>query len=268
MRLGFEEAQVSVSEHNRLRGLLPDRVELVAVQGLVERLRAVKEPEEIARIREAAKLADAALEELIAEGLIGRTEREVALALAVKMYQHGASRPSFEAIVAAGPHGALPHASPREVEIGRGQLVVIDWGAELDGYCSDCTRTLAAGEPGAQEREIYGLVLEAQLAGLHAVRAGAGGRDVDSAARELIVAAGQGEHFATDSRRRASDPRAAPRLSQRSEAVLEAGATSSRSSRASTCRDGFGVRIEDLVVVTEDGPEIMSSLSKELTSTD
>lgn len=268
LRLGFEEAQVSVSEHNRLRGLLPDRVELVAVQGLVERLRAVKEPEEIARIREAAKLADAALEELIAEGLIGRTEREVALALAVKMYQHGASRPSFEAIVAAGPHGALPHASPREVEIGRGQLVVIDWGAELDGYCSDCTRTLAAGEPGAQEREIYGLVLEAQLAGLHAVRAGAGGREVDSAARELIVAAGQGEHFGHGLGHGVGLAiHEAPRLSQRSEAVLEAG-------NVVTVEPGvylpgrFGVRIEDLVVVTEDGPEIMSSLSKELTSTD
>jgi Xaa-Pro aminopeptidase len=266
--LGFESGTVSVREHERLLEVLPERIELVPVDGLVERLRAVKEPKEIARIRAAAKLADAALEEVLADGLIGRTERDVALALANSMYRLGASRPSFETIVAAGPHGALPHATPRDVEIERGQLVVIDWGAELDGYSSDCTRTFAAGEPGGDAREIYQLVLEAQLAGVGAVQAGAGGRDVDAVAREVIEAAGHGKHFGHGLGHGVGlEIHEGPRLSQRSEAVLEAG-------NVVTVEPGiylpgrFGVRIEDLVVVTDAGCEILTSLPKELTLTD
>jgi Xaa-Pro aminopeptidase len=184
------------------------------------------------------------------------------------MYERGAQRPSFETIVAAGPHGALPHATPRDVEIRAGELVVIDWGAQLDGYCSDCTRTVAAGPPSEPAREIYGLVLEAQLAGLRAVRAGAGGREVDSVAREVIVAAGHGDHFGHGLGHGVGLAiHEAPRLSQRSEAVLEAG-------NVVTVEPGvylpgeFGVRIEDLVTVTGDGAEVLTSLSKELTVTD
>src|SRR5437660_171994 len=106
------------------------------------------------------------------------------------MRRQGARRPSFDTIVAAGPHGALPHAQPRDAEIGRGAMVVIDWGAELDGYCSDCTRTIATGELDQQATEIYALVLSAQLAGLGAVRAGTSCRGVDSVARDVIDAAG------------------------------------------------------------------------------
>lgn len=268
LRLGFEATQVSVREHERLREVLPGRVTLVAVEGLVERLRAVKEPEEVARIREATKLADAALEDVLAEGLAGRTEREVALALTYKMYERGASRPSFEPIVAAGPHGALPHATPREVKIESGDLVVIDWGAELDGYCSDCTRTYAAGEPGTEAREIYQLVLDAQLAGVQAVRAGAAGRDVDSVARAVIGAAGHRDHFGHGLGHGVGLAiHEGPRLSQRSDAVLEAG-------NVVTVEPGvylpgrFGVRIEDLVVVTDEGCEILTTLPKELTVVD
>src|SRR5581483_2392177 len=195
LRLGFEEAHVSVREHARLRELLPDRIELVGVNGLVEGLRAVKDPAEVAAIQAAATLADEAFEQLIAGGLVGRTERELALELEFDMRRRGAQQPSFPPIVAAGPHGALPHASPRNVEIGRGDLVVIDWGAQLDGYCSDCTRTVAAGETTDHGNEIYRLVLDAQLAGLDAVKPGADGRDVDGVARDRIEAAGHGGHF-------------------------------------------------------------------------
>ena len=111
------------------------------------------------------------------------------------MRESGADRPGFELIVAAGPHGALPHATPRDVAVKRGDMVVIDWGAEVDGYRSDCTRTIAAGEPSDEAREVYELVLAAELAGVEAVRAGAGGRDVDAAARAVIEAGGHGEHF-------------------------------------------------------------------------
>jgi Xaa-Pro aminopeptidase len=265
LRLGFESAHVSVREHERLRGLVPDRVELVGVTGLVEELRAVKDPAELAAIRAAAALADDAYEQLIAGGLVGRTERELALELEFDLRRRGAEQPSFSPIVAAGPHGALPHASPREVEVRRGELVVIDWGAQLDGYCSDCTRTVAAGHAGDHGREIYQLVLDAQLAGLEAVKPGAGGREVDSVARDRIEAAGHGEHFGHGLGHGVGlDVHEAPRLAQRSDAVLEPG-------NVVTVEPGvylpgeLGVRIEDLVLVIDDGREIVTRISKELT---
>ena len=264
LRLGFEDAHVSVREHARLRELLPERVELIGVEGLVEGLREVKDAEEVARIGAASELADAAFQALLGEGLIGRTERDLALALEWKMRERGAAGPSFEPIVAAGAHGALPHAQPRERPIAHGELVVIDWGARLDGYCSDCTRTVAAGEPQAQAHEVYDLVLRAQLAGLEAVRAGAGGREVDGAGRAVIEAGGHGEEFGHGLGHGVGlDIHESPRLSQRSDDVLRAG-------NVVTVEPGvylpgrFGVRIEDLVVVGADGPEILTSVSKDL----
>jgi Xaa-Pro aminopeptidase len=265
LRLGFEAGHVSVREHERLRELLPDRVALIPVQGLVEELRAVKDATELGAIRSAAALADEAFERLISGGLIGRTERELALELEFDMRRRGAEQPSFPPIVAAGPHGALPHASPRPVEVSRGDMVVIDWGAQLDGYCSDCTRTVAAGEAGLRAREIYQLVLDAQLAGLEAVKRGAGGREVDGVARQRIEAAGHGEHFGHGLGHGVGlDVHEAPRLAQRSDAVLEAG-------NIVTVEPGvylpgeLGVRIEDLVLVTDDGRQILTGISKELT---
>jgi Xaa-Pro aminopeptidase len=268
LRLGFEAAHVSVREHERLREILPDRIALIAVQGLVEELRAVKDPAELAAISAAAALADEAFERLIAGGLVGRTERDLALELEFDLRRSGAEQPSFSPIVAAGPHGALPHASPRAVEVRRGDLVVIDWGAQLEGYCSDCTRTVAAGAADDHAREIYQLVLDAQLAGLEAVKPGAGGREVDRVARQRIEAAGHGEHFGHGLGHGVGlDVHEAPRLAQRSDAVLEAG-------NVVTVEPGvylpgeLGVRIEDLVLVTHDGREILTGMSKELTVTD
>ena len=201
---------------------------------------------------------------LLESGLARRSEREFAVALDFAMRERGARRPSFDPIVASGPHGALPHATPRDVEIKPGELVVIDWGAELDGYCSDCTRTVAAGEPSAQAREIYELVLSAQLAGLQAVRAGAGGRAVDAAARTVIDAAGHGEHFGHGlGHGVGAEIHEGPRLSARSDDELESG-------NVVTVEPGvylpgeLGVRIEDLVVVTDAGCEILTSLDKRL----
>jgi Xaa-Pro aminopeptidase len=265
LRLGFEEPHLSVREHRRLRELLPERIELVGVDGLVEALRAVKDPDEVAAMRAAAALADAAFEALIADGLIGRTERDLAVALEFDMRRRGAERASFESIVAAGPHGALPHGTPRDVEVRSGDLVVIDWGAQLDGYCSDCTRTVAAGALDGRGPDIYQLVLEAQLASLEAVAVGAAGQAVDAVARRVIEAAGHGEHFGHGLGHGVGlEVHEAPRLGQRSEAVLEAG-------NVVTVEPGvylpgeLGVRIEDLVLVGDDGPEILTGLSKELT---
>jgi Xaa-Pro aminopeptidase len=268
VRLGFEDAHTSVRQHARLRELLGERTELVPVNGLVEGLRAVKEPDELSAIRAATVLADAAFERLIRDGLAGRTEREVAMTLEYDMRERGAERPSFDTIVAAGQHGALPHASPREVEIRRGDLVVIDWGAELDGYCSDCTRTVAAGEPGEEAREVYALVLEAQIAGVKAVSAGASGRDVDAVSRRVIEAAGHGDQFGHGLGHGVGlEVHEGPRLSKRSTDNLRAG-------NVVTVEPGiyipgrFGVRIEDLVVTTDNGCDVLTSVPKRLIVTD
>ncbi len=268
LRLGFEDTHLTVRQHRRLRELLPKRIELVGVSGIVERIRAVKEPAEIERIKAATALADASFQRLIRDPVEGRTERELAIALEHDMRRRGAHRPSFETIVAAGPHGALPHAQPRDVEIRRGDLVVIDWGAELDGYCSDCTRTVAVGEPGDEARSVYELVLEAQLAGLGAVKAGADGRAVDAVARDLIDSGGHGDHYGHGlGHGVGAEVHEAPRLSQRSEDVLQAG-------NVVTVEPGiylpgrFGIRIEDLVVVSEGGCEILTGVTKRLIVTE
>jgi Xaa-Pro aminopeptidase len=264
VRLGFDDANVTVRQHEKLRELLPDRVELISAGGLVERLRAVKDPAEIEKIRIASAAADAALTQLLEDGLAGRSERELATALERAMVGQGASRPSFDSIVAAGPHGALPHATPRDVAVGRDQLVVIDWGAVVDGYCSDCTRTVATGEPGEEARAVYALVLEAQRAGVAAVRAQAGGREVDAVARRVIEAGGHGDEFGHGLGHGVGiEVHEAPRLSTRSSDQLEPG-------NVVTVEPGvylpgrLGVRIEDLVVVTEDGNDVLTSLDKEL----
>jgi Xaa-Pro aminopeptidase len=268
LRLGFEEAHMTMAQYAFVRERLGDRVELAPTAGLVESLRAVKDAAEIAAVRAAAVLADAALARLLAEGLAGRTEREVAIALEHDMVLRGARRPSFDTIVAAGPHGALPHATPRDVEIRRGDVVVIDWGAELDGYSSDCTRTVVVGALEADVSEIYELVLRAQLTGLDAVCANRGGAEVDAAARGVIEAAGYGENFGHGLGHGVGlEVHEAPTLRRTSSDRLEAG-------NVVTVEPGiylpqrFGVRIEDLVTVTEDGSEILTSVPKDLTVTD
>ena len=264
LRLGFDDSNTSMRAHAKLREVLAAEVQLVPAAGLVERLRAVKGPEEVERLADAAALADAAFEHLLAGGLIGRTERELALALEFDMRERGADGPSFTPIVAAGGHGALPHAQPRDVAVARGDLVVFDWGALVGGYCSDCTRTIAAGEPGDEERSAYELVLAAQLAGVEAVRAGAGGREVDAVARAVIADGGMGEHFGHGLGHGVGlQIHEAPRLSQRSQDQLRAG-------NIVTVEPGvylpgrFGIRIEDLVLVTDDGCRILTGLDKQL----
>jgi Xaa-Pro aminopeptidase len=268
LRVGFEESHVTVREYARMRELLPADVELVGLDPLVEALRTVKDPAEVHAIRAAAELADAAFERLIAGGLAGRTERELVLALERAMLEAGASHASFDTIVAAGGHGAMPHAQPRDVAVASGDMVVIDWGARLNGYCSDCTRTVAVGEPSDHVREVYEVVLEAQLAGVQAVRAGEPGRGVDAAAREIIAAAGHGEHFGHGLGHGVGlDIHESPRLSFRSDDQLAAG-------NVVTVEPGiylpgeFGIRIEDLVVVTESGCEVLGTLDKQLLVTD
>jgi len=266
-RIGFDETSLTIARHRRLLELLPDGWQPVPCPNLVARLRLVKDAGELARIRAAAELADEALPSVLESGLVGRTEREVAIELELRMRRLGAEAPSFPSIVAAGAHAALPHAEPRAQEIAREQLVTIDWGALLDGYCSDCTRTYATGEGiGALAREVYELVLDAQLQGLAAVRAGLSGREVDAVARAVIEAGGHGEHFGHGLGHGVGmEVHEAPRLSRTAgEDPLLAGSVV-------TVEPGvylpgeLGVRIEDLVVVGESSQEVLTSLPKELT---
>jgi len=264
LRMAFESAHMTVKDHAKLAGTLRPRIELVPVPGVVEELRAVKDEDELEAVRAAARLADDALVEVLGNGLVGRTEREVALDLEFAIRRRGAEAVSFPPIVAAGEHGALPHAEPREVAIPAGTLCVIDWGAQLDGYASDCTRTFATGDVDPRDAEVYALVLRAQEAALAAVRPGPTGREVDAVARAIIDAAGHAEHFGHGLGHGVGlDVHEGPRLSKQGDAALAAG-------MVVTIEPGvyvpgaIGVRIEDLVIVTDDGGEVVSSLPKDL----
>ncbi len=263
LRLGFEDDHVSVRRHGRFREVIPDRIALEPAGGLVEALRAVKEPGEVERIAAAAALTDEIYGVLRSDGLVGRTEREVALALEDEMRRRGAE-PAFDSIVASAERGALPHAQPGDAPIAAGTLVTLDIGARLDGYCSDCTRTWATGELPDDLAEAYALVLRAQQAALDAVRAGPEGREVDAVAREIISAAGHGEHFGHGLGHGVGlEVHEGPRLARTAEAPLAAG-------HVVTVEPGVylpgrgGVRIEDLVVVAEDGRRVLSGTTKEL----
>lgn len=264
-RLGFDEAALTVKQHVRLGELLPAGWELVGCAGVAAALREVKDSEELGRIRAAAQLADEALRGILEQGLVGRTERDVAIDLELAMRRLGAEGPSFPSIVAAAEHSALPHAEPRAVAIPRDTLVTIDWGAVLDGYCSDCTRMFATGVVTDDALSVYELVRRAQAESQAAVRAGPTGRELDSVARTIIEQGGHGEHFGHGLGHGVGlEIHEGPRLSR------TAGEQALRAGNVVTVEPGvylpgrFGVRIEDLVIVTEDGSRSLSGLPKEL----
>jgi Xaa-Pro aminopeptidase len=264
-RVGFDDAEMSVSRHARLAGLLDGAAELVPAAGVVEALRAHKDEGELAAIRAAAEIADEACRWLITEhGLAGHTEREVARAFGRRAEDLGAEAVSFPAIIAAGANGALPHAEPGETEIPRGALVVVDFGCQVDGYCSDCTRTFATGEIDAEAREVYELVHSAQAAAVGAIAIDAGLSAVDAAAREPIQEAGHGEQFGHGVGHGVGlEVHEAPRMAPDAEGKLEDG-------NVVTVEPGvyvsgkFGVRIEDLVVVRRGAAETLTSIPREL----
>jgi Xaa-Pro aminopeptidase len=230
----------------------------------VEAVRAVKEPQELERIRAAAALADDALSEVLEGPVLGRTERAVQAQLHAAIRARGGEL-SFPAIVASGANGALPHADARDVEIERGTLVTIDWGAILDGYASDCTRTFAAGPVDEEWQELHALVLRAQQAGVEAVRPGPLGREIDAQVRQIIADAGHGEHFGHGLGHGVGmEVHEDPRLSAAAgDEALEAGNVVTVEPGVYLSGRG-GLRIEDLVIVTADGREVVSGLTKEL----
>jgi Xaa-Pro aminopeptidase len=240
------------------------RVAPVASTGLVSALRAVKDEEELAAVRRAARVADRAFEALTAETWVGRSEKELSWRLRELLHAHGADAPSFDAIVAWGPNGARPHATPTDTIVEPRSLVVVDWGAIVDGYCSDCTRTLSTGGLPDKLREIYDVCLDAQQRACNGIRAGMTGVEADWLAREPITAAKWGPEFGHGLGHGVGlEVHEAPRLSPESTDVLAAG-------NVVTIEPGIyvegvaGVRIEDLAVVRDDGVDLFTSFPKAL----
>jgi len=260
-RVGFEASHVTYAGWETLRA---GGAELVPTYDLVEGLRAVKSPDELAAIRRAAAIADEALEELLGEPWLGRTDRDLALRLEQLMLVRGGDGASFESIVGAGAVGANPHGRPKGVVLEPGTLVVVDWGCVVDGYCSDCTRTFSTGELPDELERIYEVCLEAQQRAVDGIKAGVSGVDADRLARQPIEDAGYGAQFGHGLGHGVGLlVHEAPRLSTESSDVLEPG-------HVVTIEPGIylegtaGVRIEDLAVVTEDGLDVYTSLPKGL----
>jgi Xaa-Pro aminopeptidase len=260
---GFEAAHLTVVALDKLRERADGR-EYVPTAQLVERLRVVKDPDELERIREAARLADEGLGHILERVEEGTTERELALELEFHMRRAGADDVSFDPIVAAAERSALPHARPTDRPVEKGRFLLFDLGCVHEGYCSDMTRTVVVGECDTRHREIYELVARAQQAGLDAVAPGRSAAEVDGAARQVIVEAGLGDAFGHGLGHGVGvEIHEAPTLRATSRDVLEVG-------QVVTIEPGVylpgwgGVRIEDLVVVGMRGAEILSHSTKEL----
>jgi Xaa-Pro aminopeptidase len=194
-RLGVERHDLTLLRNDAVAAAAGDEVTLGDLGEAVESLRAVKDAAEVAAVAAACAIADAALLAVLEAGLAGRTEAQVARDLEARMLLGGAEAVAFETIVAAGPFGSVPHHSPGPRVIERGDLVTIDFGARVDGYHSDCTRTVVVGEPADWQREVYGVVQAAQQAGVDALAVGVSTADVDRAARSVVERAGYGEFF-------------------------------------------------------------------------
>lgn len=262
-RLALEDHDVTWAQQREFAGAF-SHCELVPAGTPVEDLRRVKDAGEVDRIRAACAIADAAFQELAPKLGSGITERQFALMLEFAMRERGATAMSFDPIIASGPNGAMPHARPSDRVVERGELVVCDFGCIVDGYCSDMTRTVAAGDPGPDARRLYDVVLESQAAGKDAVAIGADCAAVDRASRDVIVDAGLGDTFIHGTGHGVGlDIHEAPRVA---------------SSASDTLRDGDvvtvepgvylpgvgGVRIEDTVVVTADGALPLTLTPKDL----
>jgi Xaa-Pro aminopeptidase len=261
--LAFEQDHLTYGEVGKLRKAMGDK-KTIPVSQMVEPLRVVKDAEEQDMIRKAAAMADRAFEQILEELRPGRTEREIALSLEIMMREMGADGSAFDMIVASGPRSALPHGVASDRVMEKGDLVTLDFGASYRGYCSDITRTVVLGSPNEKQREIYEVVRKAQQAAVDAVHPGVAGKSVDNVARERIKKHGYAEYFGHGTGHGLGlELHEAPRLSPRGEDILEPG-------MVVTVEPGIylpdfgGVRIEDDVIVTESGCEVLTKSPKHL----
>lgn len=261
--MAFEREHVTFASWENMTKRFKE-TKLVPASGWVEKLRAQKTPEEIQAIRKAAELADDAFSMVVSSIRPGVSEREVALELEFTMRKMGSEGVAFPIIVVSGARSSLPHGEPGDKTIEPGDFVTVDFGAVWNGYCSDCTRTFVVEPLDEKHREVYEVVRRAQEAGLQAVRAGVKASDVDAAGRKVIEEAGYGEYFGHGIGHGVGlQVHEFPRLGQKSEDILEPGMIVTV--EPGVYIPGFGgVRIEDLVVVKDDGPEILTSYPKDL----
>jgi Xaa-Pro aminopeptidase len=272
-RVGFDAASLTVARHNWLRAALTAQasaVELVATERVVERLRVVKDDYEIETLREAARRLSRVAASVADAVRRGTTEREVALEIDVRLRQAGFSRSAFDTIVASGPNSALPHARPTERTITEGDLVVLDFGGVYDSYCVDLTRTVSVGKADARVKEVYGAVREAQVCAVAAVGPGASRFAIDAAARDALSARGLGEAFGHGTGHGLGiEVHEDPRVTRRRPDV-DAGDEAVAPGMVFTIEPGAyfpgwgGVRIEDDVLVTNSGVEVLTEGSTDL----
>ena len=260
-RIGFEADAMTVARRDLLAA---GGLELVPRQGLVERLREVKDSAELAAVRRSGAILNEAMGTLAQEPFVGRSERELVWRMAELMHELGAEDVAFSAVVAAGEAAASPHAQPSDRRIEVGETVIVDAGCKVNGYCSDCTRTFSTGRLPVELEDAYAVVLEAQLAGLAAVRPGAVGTEVDRIARTVIEDAGLGPRFGHGLGHGVGlEVHEAPWLNPELESTLAVG-------NVVTVEPGVyisglgGIRIEDLAIVGEEGPEVLTDYTKEL----
>lgn len=259
----YEDKRFTVFEFEALKRNF-DPQDYIPMGDMAAGLRRVKDESEIARIRTAAEIADAAFRHVTGRLRPGMTELEAAFEIDMFIRKQGAEKTSFDSIVASGKRGAMPHAAPSEKELAAGDMVVLDFGAFYDGYCSDMTRTVAIGSAGEREREIYKIVLYSQIKAINAVRAGVKAKEIDELARGSIAAFGYGDNFGHGLGHGVGiEIHEEPSLNAKSLDVLE-------KNMVVTVEPGIyvedlcGVRIEDLLVVEEAGSEVLSKSPKEL----
>lgn len=261
-RMGFEDAYMTVQDYERYRKALS--CDLVPATELLWQLRMVKDDEELEALAAAQRIAERALEEILEEIRPGVTEKEIAARLQYLMLHYGASDMSFDPIVVSGPNGSLPHGVPSEKTIRQGEFVTMDFGCVYRGYCSDMTRTVAVGFATEEMHEVYQTVLAAQLAGIRAARAGVTGREVDGAARAVITAAGYGDYFGHSFGHGVGvEIHEAPNASPMNDKPLPGRAVIS-AEPGIYLPGKLGVRIEDVIVITEQGCQDITLAPKEL----
>ncbi|WP_037289388.1 M24 family metallopeptidase [Saccharibacillus sacchari] len=263
-KLGFEQEHVTFATYQSYKEALAG-VELVPVSGLVEGLRIFKDEGELAIMREAAVLADRTFSHILTKIRPGVTERELDLQMEMFMRENGATSSSFDTIVASGERSALPHGVASSRVLQGNEFITFDFGALLNGYCSDVTRTVVLGEASDRHREVYGIVLEAQLNALDKIRPGMTGREADALTRDIISSYGYGDNYGhSTGHGLGMEVHESPRLSKLSDDILKPGMVVTV--EPGIYIPGFGgVRIEDDIVITETGIEIITSSTKELT---
>lgn len=260
--VGFESGNMTVDAHRRYSQELP--CILTPAQQLLDDLRASKDEEELAVMRHAQEITDGAFKAVLDFIRPGMTEREIAARLVYEMMRRGGEKVSFDPIVAAGPNGSRPHAVPGDQVVDTGMFITMDFGCKVDGYCSDMTRTVAVGSVTDEMKTVYETVLKAQLAGIAKARAGVTGRDIDAAARKVIEDAGYGKYFGHSfGHSLGVEIHEAPNAAPMNDQPMPCGAVIS-AEPGIYLPGKLGVRIEDVIILGEDGCEDITLAPKEL----